>query len=242
MSRQSVIDNSAVMIGRNLYSQGLRTYALTPYKDGNYYSDCSSFCIAALKAGGYDVPWANTYGIIDDNKNYHTVNVSIDGRHIINAASVLEVADIIVWPNHCCMVHHKDGDTVYIQDHGSGNPKIRTLYNQENISNGKIVVRRLNAFKDEKNGVKVADKQPAVQAEPTKKDTLYRVQCGAFKSRENADNHKAMIEGKGFSAFIAKKDNGLFAVQCGAYKEEANANEMADKLRVSGIDCYIYKS
>lgn len=30
------------LIGRNLYSQPLRDYCFRKYKDGNYYSDCSS--------------------------------------------------------------------------------------------------------------------------------------------------------------------------------------------------------
>ena len=54
MSRQSIIDNSRVMIGRNEYSMELdqRVCALTPYKDGKYYSDCSSFVSACFMAGG----------------------------------------------------------------------------------------------------------------------------------------------------------------------------------------------
>ena len=52
LRRQAVIDKYAEIIGRNLYSQSLRDYCYKPYKDGNYYSDCSSSICYAYKEAG----------------------------------------------------------------------------------------------------------------------------------------------------------------------------------------------
>jgi hypothetical protein len=52
LRRQAVIDKYAEIIGRNIYSQSLRDYCYKAYKDGNYYSDCSSsICYAYQQAG-----------------------------------------------------------------------------------------------------------------------------------------------------------------------------------------------
>ena len=40
--RAAVAAKYGTLIGRNLYSQPLRDYCFRKYKDGNYYSDCSS--------------------------------------------------------------------------------------------------------------------------------------------------------------------------------------------------------
>ena len=50
--RQAVIAKYDMLIGRNYYSQNLRDYCFKKYKDGNYYSDCSSsICYAYAEAG-----------------------------------------------------------------------------------------------------------------------------------------------------------------------------------------------
>ena len=72
MSRESIINNSKVMIGRNEYSMNInkRVCALTPYSDGKYYSDCSSFASACFMAGGHDVGWNNTSSFCTNNLFY----------------------------------------------------------------------------------------------------------------------------------------------------------------------------
>lgn len=225
MSRQTIIDNSIVMIGRNIYSQPLREYAISPYTDGNYYSDCSSFVIGVLKLGGYDINWTNTYGLLTD-PNFHTVPIIQIGNHISNPAGNLKIADIVIWPGHCCMIHHMEGDDVYVIDHGASYPRIQLLYDQETWNSGDIVVRRLTVLDNE---------------EPTDNPKiLYKVQSGAFGDRHYAEAHENDLKNKGFDCFISMKNN-LYTVQCGAFKNQGSASELAETLRGSGFDAYVWE-
>ena len=76
----------------------------------------------------------------------------------------------------------------------------------------------------------------------TASKTLYRVQCGAFMSKSNADKLMEELKKKGFKdAFIAK--DTCFRVQCGAFKEKANAEALKKKLQSAGYkDAYIVVS
>lgn len=64
-------------------------------------------------------------------------------------------------------------------------------------------------------------------------DYIYKVQCGAFKKKENADLMKADLNSKGFNAFI-KDDGNYFRVQCGAFKLKANADGLVRQLKAKG--------
>lgn len=66
--RQSVMDQYAKIIGRNLYSQPLRNYCYKQYKDGHYYSDCSSSICYAYEEAGYGFGILNTAGIYRSGK------------------------------------------------------------------------------------------------------------------------------------------------------------------------------
>lgn len=59
---------------------------------------------------------------------------------------------------------------------------------------------------------------------------LYRVQVGAFRSRENADRLLNSLLADGFPAFIIYSD-GLYKVQVGAYQNLDNAVRMERRLR-----------
>lgn len=59
---------------------------------------------------------------------------------------------------------------------------------------------------------------------------LYRVQVGAFRSRENADRLLNSLLADGFPAFIIYSD-GLYKVQVGAYQRLDNAVRMERRLR-----------
>ena len=61
-------------------------------------------------------------------------------------------------------------------------------------------------------------------------DKLYRVQVGAFRSRENADRLLNSLLGDGFPAFIIYSD-GLYKVQAGAFRNMENAVRMERRLR-----------
>lgn len=67
---------------------------------------------------------------------------------------------------------------------------------------------------------------------------FYRVQCGAFTVRKNADNLVDKLQKLGFSTFIVKE--GLFyKVQCGAFSNKNNAQNLVNKLQSFGISAII---
>lgn len=75
---------------------------------------------------------------------------------------------------------------------------------------------------------------------PNSGKNLYRVQCGAYKNRNNAENQLAAIESKSVDAFIAEVD-GLYKVQVGAYGIKSNAENQLAKMKSLGFDCFITK-
>lgn len=69
--------------------------------------------------------------------------------------------------------------------------------------------------------------------------TLYRVQCGAYKNKENADNQLKLIKASGITdAFVVQVDN-LYKVQVGAYSVKSNADNQFEKIKSLGFDCFI---
>ena len=70
--------------------------------------------------------------------------------------------------------------------------------------------------------------------------TIYRVQCGAFSKKNNANNLLNNIKQKGFDAFITMQDS-LYKVQCGAFSKKANAENLQKKLKAAGFEAVIVK-
>ena len=68
LRRQAVIDKYAEIIGRNIYSQSLRDYCYKVYKDGKYYSDCSSSICYAYQQAGQGFGITNTAGMYNSTK------------------------------------------------------------------------------------------------------------------------------------------------------------------------------
>ena len=85
------------ILGRNKYSQNLRGYVYSKYKDGKYYSDCSSSGMATLDAIGYYVGsyLLNTAGIYTSGL-FEDVPVTIKNGHIMNP-EVLKVGDAVLY-------------------------------------------------------------------------------------------------------------------------------------------------
>ena len=65
---------------------------------------------------------------------------------------------------------------------------------------------------------------------PCERNGLYRVQTGAFNSKENADRMLNSLVIEGFPAYIIYEDN-LYKVQVGAFRFLANAIKMEHRLR-----------
>lgn len=90
--RQKFHDYYKTIIGRNDYNQNLRTFVYKKYKDGKYYSDCSSSGCYTYKQFA-DCDDLNTAGI---HTKWKKVDVEIKNGHIMNPEA-LEVGDAILF-------------------------------------------------------------------------------------------------------------------------------------------------
>lgn len=71
---------------------------------------------------------------------------------------------------------------------------------------------------------------------------LYRIQIGAFSSKENAKAYAKKAQNAGFPTVLKEETvNGktLYRVQCGAFSEKKNAEAFAEKLKKAGFDTAI---
>lgn len=71
-----------------------------------------------------------------------------------------------------------------------------------------------------------------------KKDTLYRVQVGAYSVKSNADSQLKKVKAAGFDTYMVKV-GGLYKIQVGAYSKKSNAETMQKKLKEKGFDAFI---
>lgn len=72
----------------------------------------------------------------------------------------------------------------------------------------------------------------------TKKDTLYRVQVGAYSVKSNADSQLKKVKAAGFDTYMVKASS-LYKIQVGAYSKKSNAEAMQKKLKEKGFDAFI---
>lgn len=71
-------------------------------------------------------------------------------------------------------------------------------------------------------------------------DALYYVQAGSFRDEKMAKSLAAVLNKKGFQAFV-KKVNNLYKIQAGAFKERENAVKLVQKLKEAGFESFIVK-
>lgn len=69
-------------------------------------------------------------------------------------------------------------------------------------------------------------------------EVLYRVQAGAYRERQNAENLLRLLENDNFPAYIVFQD-GLYKVQVGAFSRLSNAIAMEREVRERGYNTYI---
>lgn len=93
--RECFWDTYKKILGRNYYDQDLRQYVYTAYKNGNYYSDCSSSICATYAKIGYSCPLYNTAGIYQSSI-FEDVPVKIEKGQIANP-EILKVGDAILF-------------------------------------------------------------------------------------------------------------------------------------------------
>lgn len=128
--RQAVCGKYAIIIGRNIYNQNLRDYCYTPYKDGKYYSDCSSSISYAYKEAGYGFGILNTAGMYT---SYKLTTIDADIADGIPDTSRLRPGDMLLFagtdasrPEKIGHVEMYCGNGI-ICGHGSGNPSYKDL-------------------------------------------------------------------------------------------------------------------
>jgi uncharacterized protein YgiM (DUF1202 family) len=138
--RALVIAKAKPALGRNRYSQDAakRECAFTPYKDGRYYSDCSSFVrwlyrllSIALAVADYLNIGSNTESIINNKKGVEIECKIKNG--VPTDISALRVGDLFLFRGtnrsrtrgvgHVEIVSAISGNNVTLMGHGSGNPK-----------------------------------------------------------------------------------------------------------------------
>ena len=133
--RQAVAKVYESIIGRNYYSQALRDYCFKAYKDGKYYSDCSSSICYAYKEAGQGFGILNTAGIYQSGK-LTTVDITIQDGVPMNISD-LRVGDMLEFAGtdasrpqkigHVEMVYRINGDRVTLCGHGSGRPSYKDM-------------------------------------------------------------------------------------------------------------------
>ena len=130
LRRQAVIDKYAEIIGRNLYSQSLRDYCYKAYRDGSYYSDCSSSICYAYKEAGQGFGITNTAGMYNSAK---LTTVDADIAQGIPDTSRLRPGDMLLFagtdasrPKRIGHVEMYCGNGI-ICGHGSGRPSYKDL-------------------------------------------------------------------------------------------------------------------
>ncbi|TYS69836.1 N-acetylmuramoyl-L-alanine amidase [Sutcliffiella horikoshii] len=72
----------------------------------------------------------------------------------------------------------------------------------------------------------------------TLSSVLYKVQVGAFRSKQNADHLAKKLTRKGFTVYVFKEEN-LYKVQVGAFSEKDNADRLARALSSQGYSTFI---
>ena len=82
------------ILGRNIYSQNLRSYVYKTY-NGKYYSDCSSSICATFAKIGYNISLLNTAGMYYSSL-FEKVPVNISNGHITNP-EILKVGDCLMY-------------------------------------------------------------------------------------------------------------------------------------------------
>lgn len=128
--RVAVRDQYRRFIGRNHYKQALRNYCVKKYRDGRYYSDCSSSVSYAYREAGEGFGILNTVGMWTSKKLVDVPVVIKKG--VIQNPEVLRIGDMLLFAGndarrkaygyvgHVEMVGEISGGRHILYGHGSG--------------------------------------------------------------------------------------------------------------------------
>ena len=138
--RLKVRDLYRKILGRNRYSQALRDYCFKKYRDGNYYSDCSSSISYCYKEAGIPFGILNTVGMYESSK-LKKVDVTIKNG-VPQEVDRLRLGDMLLFAGgdsgrayagyvgHVEMIGEINGERpadVVLYGHGSGTPSKKNM-------------------------------------------------------------------------------------------------------------------
>ena len=135
--RLAVIEQYKTLLGRNHYSQELRNYCFEKYKDGNYYSDCSSSVSFAYEKAGYGFGNMTTMDMIISGRMIDVKAIIKDG--IIQNPEILKIGDLLLFAGndewrkkydyvgHVEMVANISENGITVYGHGQGFPREKEL-------------------------------------------------------------------------------------------------------------------
>ena len=222
---------------------GEKTFAKAQ-KKGNYKTNCSGgvywiLCDTGILQDRSALNWYGTYGGIRWLSNHAEADarkvfdlIYVGNKTVVQCIKdgTLHPGDIITYMNisHTNAYLGKIGgvETSFDSGHnncsGSGNgAKFRRWVSPLTCGSQKIAyIMRL--------------KENTSTVEPTVSTTRYRVQCGAYLIKDNANNMLAKVKAKGYNATIVTID-GEYIVQLGLFENKANADALAKKVTDAGI-------
>jgi N-acetylmuramoyl-L-alanine amidase len=70
---------------------------------------------------------------------------------------------------------------------------------------------------------------------------FYKIQAGAFKKAESAEDLASKLIAKGYVAIVVRDKDGLYKVQAGAFSEKKNAEARLKSLKADGFDAFVYQ-
>ena len=95
--RKKFVKTYKTILGRNIYSNDLRQYVYVKYKNGKYYSDCSSSGMATMEQiKAWSGSWYLNTAAIYTSSDFETVPVVIKNGHIMNP-EILQLGDAILF-------------------------------------------------------------------------------------------------------------------------------------------------
>lgn len=109
---------------------------------------------------------------------------------------------------------------------------------QNNVNQDATVVGETEAIEQQEQNTQETSSQINANHEADKDLTLYRVQVGLFRQRQNADNLLYELLERGYPAFLFC-DGEFYKVQVGAYRQLGNAIIMERRLRKEGYSTLI---
>lgn len=94
--RAKYVATYKTILGRNVYSNDLRDYVFTPYRNGKYYSDCSSSQNATLTRIGLKTPAFTTVEMYKASGYFDILPAKIEKGHLLNP-EILKIGDMLLY-------------------------------------------------------------------------------------------------------------------------------------------------